>query len=144
MKKLLVLMLVLGLASLANAGLVVSFDASEISVGIEETVTGYEITVEVISGDLALDGSAVTYDYTWDFDNLVSTDTPDLFRVSASQFLSAAQGPGTLFSGLAYTGAGTAVFTDLYNQSAPVSVLIPEPMTMVLLGLGGLFLRRRK
>ena len=143
MKKFVVLVLVLGMASLASAGLIVT-DTGTIAIDVDVDVLGYEITVEVTDGDVALDGSGVGFGMNWDFDNLPSSDTPNLYRVSASQFMGAAQ-QGNILSGLAYTGVGTILVTDLYNANfEPVSANVPEPMTMVLLGLGGLFLRRRK
>ncbi len=150
MKKLMILSLVLGTAAIVNAGLVVEVTPADpmsgtISVGVDVDVKGYELVIEVIEGDLVLDGSGVSFGFKWDFDNNVAYNTPALFRVSGSQFFGNKQGPGTLLSGLVYEGIGTIQITDLYNAGfEPMTVVIPEPMTMGLLGLGALFLRRRK
>jgi len=44
----------------------------------------------------------------------------------------------------AYGGSGTVVVTDLGGGITQVTALVPEPATLVLLSLGGLFLRRRR
>jgi len=59
---------------------------------------------------------------------------------------------GTAITGIAFTMVGTGTI-DLYTSATGMTgtwsvvdtiTVLPEPMTMVLLGLGGLFLRRRK
>ena len=145
MKKLLVLSLVLGIASLATAGLVVTDSGTDINVGIDQSVLGYEFIIEVTAGDVTLDSSGVTYGFTWDFDNNPVVDTPTLFRVGGSQFMSAAQGTGDFVLGLGYEGVGEITISDAYNPNFEAVVLqVPEPATMALLGLGALVLRRKK
>lgn len=144
MKKLLVLMLVLATGGLASAGLMVDYDASTISVGIDQAVKGYEFIIDVLDGDLVLDSSAVAYGFTWEFDNIALVDTGAQWRGGGSQLFGAAQGPGTFLT-LGYTGAGTISVSDAYNPGfEAVTMYVPEPVSLMLLGLGGLFLRRRK
>jgi hypothetical protein len=147
MKKLLVLLLLMGVGGAASAGLIVTVDSasSTISIGCDTPVPGYEYFVETLSDTIQLDGAGVSFGFHWDFDNIVTTDSPTLWRGGASQFLGAPQGPGIMVSGLRYTGAGWIRVTDGVNTGfEPVEVFVPEPVSIMLLGLGGLFLRRRK
>ena len=165
MRKLLILFLVLGLASTANAllikvdGLEGDFfevdEQTEITVVSEDTSSwlGYIIVEEGGTGSLenvaVLDaagdlGAAAPYtEAGW----------------GTGYELTASMGPagdppisvGNQFS-LDYIGAiGDTATISLFvdpEYTTPVAsvnvTVIPEPMTVILLGLGGLFLRRRR
>ena len=164
MKKLLVLILVLGMASAANAVLIEIdgqsapaldvLEAATITVVGEDTSNwlGYIIVEEggagLLSGAEVLTGAgdkASVEPYTeagWGAGYMLtvaSTQVPT--NVVA----------GPLFN-INYTGAiGDTAKISLYIDpeyvvpAASVDVtVVPEPMTVLLLGLGGLFLRRRQ
>jgi len=171
MKKLLVLMLVLGLTTAANATLSLSVNGdtsvTEYSMNTGATVVidvysdqanfGYECYVGITNGaggnsDLgdwtgvnkvyaaAGNSASITaYDHWW-YDDVALTGDPDKFPILAGkhfdmEFQCTAMGDVTI----SLTDASGTIQLDsvLIHQ-------IPEPVSMVLLGLGGLLLRRRR
>jgi len=159
MKKLLVLMLVLGVASAASAGLTwsqatMTVNAGDIaSVDIIGTDTGGSYSVDATSvpvasvtvTTLALAGSeggfyqypaghASYAGYIW----LEVKDATEPFT----------SGPGAQFN-LAIDTTGLSgtymLYADIYDTNDAFTLtVVPEPITMGLLAVGGLFLRRRK
>jgi hypothetical protein len=181
MKKILVVLLVLGLATASQAGLVISVNgdaqitevtlkpSESITLGIStvtDTITGYVIDFKVATGDAELVTTGMTFPATFDFASGISGN-PTLKQVSlsGSQFFGAPlAAPQTIMQGLVLhclgedpAGAVTTLqvlitgTTIVGTETLPLGVLktiiihqIPEPMTMMLLGLGSLFLVRRK
>jgi hypothetical protein len=164
MKKLIVLALVVSMASLASAALTWSSNTVEIEVGSSATlqlsndsdlpyaggpawVGADPSTVAAISGISALSnagpdavGETTAYAGWW----TVAADDKDL---TTWDVVAGAQWDVTI-AGLE---VGEYVITsDSYGSAGAGELLtisvvaVPEPMTMALLGLGGLFLRRRK
>jgi len=169
MKKLLIFMLVLGMASAANAVLTdIQIDVAGSHVGTSfDVVVGQTISLEIYSGNTdtglaylgfednglytfgtpvvtpnAGDKGSVFGPYVWEGYNEV--------ELTVSKTASGTVTPGTML--LWPITAGSSVGTiDVYLQDEDVLTkdtltlnIIPEPMTVLLLGLGGLFLRRRK
>jgi hypothetical protein len=166
MKKILVLMLVLGIASMATAGLTIT-GPTTVAPGGTVTLTlvadpisgtgdyGYVyvggpgadpvslITMLTALSDGGMSGVNFTGN-TYTYFYFVGANTPGQpppylasgnwinFNVTASVTPIGGVIPISVVSFLGYTG-----------DSHPVTV-IPEPMTIGLLGLGGLLLRRRK
>jgi hypothetical protein len=165
MRKILVLFLVLALASAVNATIITVDDQQGESFEVDELTT-----ITVVSEDASswLGYIIVEEGGAGSLENVAVLDAAgDLGAASAyteagwgSGFeLSASMGPagvpavaaGSQFS-LDYIGAvGDTATISLFvdpEYTTPVAsvnvTVVPEPMTIILLGLGGLFLRRRR
>jgi len=165
MRKLLVLILVLGLASAANAMLITVDDQEGESFEVDLTTT-----ITVVSEDASswLGYIIVEEGGAGSLENVVVLDAAgDLGAAEAyteagwgtGYQLSASMGPtgdppiaaGSQFS-LDYVGevgdtATISLFLDPEYTTPVASVnltVVPEPMTVLLLSLGALFLRRRR
>lgn len=186
MKKLLVLLVVLGLTSFANAGLIFTIDGEPqppvITLAPSETVVldlhldgvqniqCYQLTYTLSNEQAEFLNPAMAFDnvvFPWgsiapgkvnayDQDGICSW-----VEIAADNIFSAAQGPLDLMDGLILHCLDSTPVTMTVTVSAsttingeliPVGTIlheldiiqVPEPMTIALLGLGGLLLRRRR
>ena len=189
MRKLIVLMLVLGMASLANAtpyvgGLLFTVDGVEqpdvITLAPSEAVSldlhllagftmdGYTLDYVlsnaqaelIITGGYGYNPISYPADPLFDFDGTEPIVTPQMVQITSSQMFSPAiNGPQDLMVDLLIhcldttpvtltiiSQAGTKINGENIDSGTVLHTLgivqIPEPMTIALLGLGGLFLRR--
>ena len=159
MKKCLVLMLVLGIASMATAGLTFSnpvppspnLQHSVATVDLvadagtagSNSTTDFVGAVASVTGGAGMEAQAVNPQaaYPGYYQTIMGSTNGAIVLgevVSIVTLDTSTLGTFTIYS---YTAAGWSAATT--NDSYTYKV-IPEPMTIGLLGLGGLFLRRRK
>ncbi len=162
MKKLLVLMLVLGVASVATATLSLVADGSDTLILNSNTTPAVDIYI-VVDASLGSDmvytetaggnlSSHVDYGPAFDPGLLGIVGLPvsyvDLATIADSVGLVAGDWATVQVSGVSFDPAGTLAVAWVVDtgttQVVATGYVIPEPMTMGLLAVGGLFLRRRK
>jgi hypothetical protein len=177
MKKLLAVILVLGMASIANADLVLSVNGEvapdEITIATsdiitldlmvtEGTITGgqVEIVLSNPQGELLQDAVWFPDNASFMFAWYVMAQDSSHIEITGGNFGPVAA-PLVIMDGLLFHCVEeTEVIIDLHvtgdttidGESVPISTIldtitvtqIPEPMTVALLGLGGLFLLRRR
>ena len=165
MKKLFIVMLVLGVASAANAAIVgLSIDGATVSDGTEDILQNSTIQLFVVSDTanfpyildikvlkahaflsmpMGNPGCPPPIDYsddTWWSYELSTGGSPDCPPFAGVQWTMSLTPLGAL-------GDVFTVYLGPYG-GAPVSTIdfrvVPEPVTIALLGLGGLFLLRRR
>jgi hypothetical protein len=170
MKKLLVVLMVLSMATLANAGLVISgapatmgpsdiVILSVVSDGLTSTADTFLLMDDSPQGAAAIDLSSATNAVNSNIngDTVVYAMGDPMNGVFMDMSIPAYPIPnlpaGTVIDQLVLTydsvvGVGAVTLTLVGADTSTlfdtvVINQIPEPMTMCLLGLGGLFLRRR-
>jgi len=169
MKKLLVLLMVLGLASSAQASLSITLGAGTIGIGETTSAVVSSSNSDNWQGYIVLsedqvnwyDPIAASFDGSWSFHTtagagcvgdkgLVSMYSVGVYELDAVGTAPAPEAGDQFSRNIIGVQAGT-IYVGLQDLSyVPIEgtlqtlVVTPEPMTLALLGLGGLFLRRRK
>jgi hypothetical protein len=166
MKKLLALLLVLGMAPAANAAIVgLSVDGVSVSDGTEDILQNTWIELYVVSDTddhpWLMDVCVLKADATLGIPRRPVAGIPPLPPDYSDETwwcyeLSTAGAPGTIPAGVQWIMSLTplGVLGDVFTVylgpygASPVSTIdftvVPEPMTIALLGLGGLLLLRRR
>jgi hypothetical protein len=160
MKKLLVLMLVLGMVSMATAGLswvdgatatVNQGDVINLILSGNTTTGGYWLDLTAVDGSVSVTalanagGNATVTLYTTGsysgYAFVEASDTLEPFTNAIGNQFNVAVDSSGLALGDYILGADTLGGNAQYLT---LSVVVPEPISMSLLAVGGLFLRRRK
>jgi len=159
MKKLLIFMLVLGMASMANATLSLNVSSTEPNAGItgviESPVTIYLVLASNAPIAITKGGATPSMGaYSGPVSELAGYGVvvPALYTLGEYWIMGTAPGEpyktGNYLIGAGEVGdevyGGWFDEVDMTMTEIGHGTLIPEPMTIALLGLGGLLLRRRK
>lgn len=140
----------------ATNGLVLEVDGTTVTV---TGTTTMDFPLVVISNGVLspLDGTALgaaaptMSDIMASFDDLVLYTVSDISSYSSGAVWAIGGAPGEVYATGTYLTltreAGAAVtlaqFDEGTGELVQIQTIVPEPITMALLGLGGLFLRRR-
>jgi hypothetical protein len=165
MKKLLALMLVFAVSSVASAALTLDVALTVMAPGETQAIgiSGAEpltppplVVYLMVEGPASIDGGTMLYQggglESYDDAEAIAAGigiSVDELIVQFRDFVGMPDLLGTLVSDivLTYGGPGDADLTLLGEDFTTVYdavTIIPEPVTIALLGLGGLFLRRRR
>jgi len=162
MKKLLVLLTVLGVASFANAAIVVvNPDPATVNIQTDpiSAVEAQQALFLAVEAGLQLGAGKMLYagtlsaitDFTADPDMKAAVQALIKAAPAKINFIELFDGTvtpppvtGRLATYPVVGGAGNVYLLSDTLDKVLSSVYVPEPVTLVLLGLGGLFLRRRK
>ncbi|MBN1124270.1 MAG: PEP-CTERM sorting domain-containing protein [Sedimentisphaerales bacterium] len=148
MEKLIILILVLGIAGMASAGLIFTMEEDVLTIEGED-VFGILLSVELVDvgadmGTLQLDTSNITFPTPFDLPGNIQTPDGLYYELTIINFFGTES--GVIVDGITWTGQGVADLVVSYLRPfEPDGEIfryhIPEPTSMVLLGLGGLVLR---
>ena len=151
MKKLLVFMLVLGMTSFASAGLIdgiVEWDVvgwQLIGTGLDYGIYNTNLDIGLLAPATGTDsGKAGTMNAAG---NLGAVTNYGIVWNAFADHLAIGEGaqvPGETWFVFDILGVGDVTFYDSSFIPIGASIHVPEPISLALLGLGGLFLRRRK
>jgi hypothetical protein len=149
MKKLMVLSLVLAMGTLASAGLVLINNTPSQAAVVSDNAQAYGIWLAVDSSlvvEIAVDSTKANPNGDSVFEDW-GLDSGQVWYFLSNRSLAPVSplSPGQHVLITAISGEG---FVDMWDGNLEGIIgraqLVPEPMTMGLLGLGALFLRRRK
>lgn len=128
-------------------------------------ISGYTLVYKILQGNAEMMWGNVTFPMVFEFPSFVITNaTPTEVMITGVQFFNPnIPGPGVIMQGLQLHCLGLDLIPAIVQvsvaggtvvdgwQEIPVGTIlstlvihqIPEPMTLMLLGFGGLFLRRK-
>ena len=155
MKKLLAILLILGMASMANAAISIAYNSGTGNLEVSSDTTavwgGYLVITDDTNGTygsvtvLASAGNTGSAEGTFDHASTLGYDVvTDINADHADPYTTIATGV-QFTAPTAHSGPGSLTIELLdFSAASQGSITIPEPMTMSLLGLGGLALLRRR